>query len=119
MHHRIVFGVLLCLAMLSTTFAYQMTFVNATIVSVERKDQAQSSAGTGDQPLQSNLASWKFVVNTGSVNYTCVFDTNRSADPTWAAGREIQVSIKGKVLFAKRANGNVERCSIIHQEPAK
>ena len=94
-------------------------FVTGKVVKIERQTTTQSGGSTTDQPLQSNVASYKIVINVDDTNYTCAFQRVQSADPTWLEGREIQVRVEGKTMYAKRANGDIEHCSIVSKDLVK
>ena len=110
MRIKLCFITLLFSFLLPLTFAADKTaYQSGKIVSIDKRAGSTPTGGS-DAKLSSNVANYDVVINTGGADYTCVYQTSGDLDPTWAAGKEAEMRVKGKTIYVKRAAGSDAEC---------
>ena len=117
MQFRAMFVAVFCLVMLVVVgVAEEPTYQTGKIVSVQKRDTG--STGGSDAATKPDQASYNVVIETGGTSYTCRYRTSEDLDPSWAAGKEAPVRVKGKTMYIKRADGAILQLSIVRSKPS-
>jgi hypothetical protein len=68
----------------------------------------QKSQGSTDAPLQSDVHDYDLSIQVGDTVYVCRYHLAAGKDASWLEDKEEQVRIKGKVMYIKRADGELK-----------
>lgn len=107
------FGLLLACAV-SPTLAQSNndSYQSGTIVSVDNAPVHTREGGTEPQ-LNPNVAEHDISIQVGDTVYVCRYHAVSDLDLSWLRNKEVQVKIKGKVIYVKRATGKDAKAQIV------
>jgi hypothetical protein len=88
------------------------SYQSGTIVSVDNVP-VHTSDGGADAPLKSNVADHDVSIQVGHTVYVCRYHTVSDFDLSWLRNKNVQVKIKGKVMYVKRATGEDAKAQIV------
>ena len=87
-------------------------YQDGKIIAVEKLPAPASTGGT-DAPMASQVEEYKISIQVGDTVYVCRYTSHSDQDLSWTKGKDVQVRIKGKTLYAKKATGKDAMASIL------
>lgn len=98
---RLVLGTLALLFLgVSIGLAQQPAYQPGKIVSMNKREHPTPMGGS-DAPTKPPEDVYDVTVETGGKTYQTVYHTHSSLDPTWKEGKDVEVQVKGKILYVK------------------
>ena len=107
MKFRVVCSVFLCLTLVGVGFGAGPEYQTGKVIKVEKQERSAPSGGS-DAPKKGDVSSYHVSIQLGDKIYLCSFDTHSEHDPPWAEGKDVQARVSGKVIYVKKASGEVK-----------
>ena len=78
-----------------------------------------NGSAPSDTPLDPAVYRYNVFIQIGDTVYTARLDTNDPCDTEFSAGSEVQAQVSNRIVYLKRASGNVEEASIVSRKKAE
>jgi hypothetical protein len=96
-------------------------FQKGQILKLERLPGQPNPSGSAssDAPLDPEVYMYNVFIQLGDTVYTTRLNTHDPCDTEYSPGSEVQARAGNKVMYLKRASGNVEEASIVGKKKAE
>lgn len=82
------------------------------IIEVDKLPVKGSTGGT-DAPLKTGVLDHDVSIQVGDTVYVCRYHAHSAQELSWLRDKDVQVRIKGKVMYVKGAAGKDAKASIV------
>jgi hypothetical protein len=93
-------------------------YESGKIVAVTKLPPAYANSGDADAPLTSDVDDYKISIQVGDTVYLCRYVSHSDLDLAWIQGKDVQVRVKGKTMYVKKATGKEAQASIVGRSKA-
>ena len=95
----------------------KFSIANSKFVSIDNVTVPANDTGTNIQ-LKSDVIDHDLSIQVGDTIYVCRYHTPSGTDLSWLKNRDVQVRVKGKVMYMKKSNGKDAQASIVSTSKA-
>ena len=102
------------------TQSQAQSYLAGTMVKVEQLPDKGAAGGT-DAPMKSAVHDYNASIQVSDILYVCRYHSHSDQESSWIQllqGKDVQVRVKGKVMYIKRAAGKDEKAAIINTTKA-
>jgi hypothetical protein len=109
---------LLCVVCLSAFSQSQaQSYEAGTLMKVDQLPDTGSAGGT-DASLKSAVHDYNISIQVGDTLYVCRYHAPSGQETSWLQGKDVEVRVKGKVMYVKRPTGKDAKATIINSAKA-